>query len=82
MGQEGALRAAVWRILALYVNFTAPDGAALIIELDFSNTLTKAQIEEMATVDEYEAVKEVQVRRSLRLSRSKRDCVVSNHLQW
>lgn len=28
---------------------------------DFSNTVTKSQIEEMATVDEYEVVKEVQV---------------------
>lgn len=27
----------------------------------FSNTLTKRQIEEMATVDEFEVVKEVQV---------------------
>jgi hypothetical protein len=34
-----------------------------IIELivDFSNTLSKRQIEEMATVDEFEVVKEVQV---------------------
>ena len=30
-------------------------------EIDFSNTLTKYQIEQMATVDEFEAVKEVQV---------------------
>lgn len=29
--------------------------------LDFSNTLSKRQIEEMATVDEFEVVKEVQV---------------------
>lgn len=29
--------------------------------LDFSNTLSKSQIEEMATVDEFEVVKEVQV---------------------
>lgn len=28
---------------------------------DFSNTLSKTQIEEMATVDEFEVVKEVQV---------------------
>jgi capsular polysaccharide biosynthesis protein len=28
---------------------------------DFSNTLSKQQIEEMATVDEFEVVKEVQV---------------------
>jgi hypothetical protein len=34
-----------------------------VIELivDFSNTLSKRQIEEMATVDEFEVVKEVQV---------------------
>jgi len=29
--------------------------------VDFSNTLSKTQIEEMATVDEFEVVKEVQV---------------------
>lgn len=29
--------------------------------IDFSNTLSKRQIEEMATVDEFEVVKEVQV---------------------
>lgn len=29
--------------------------------LDFANTLSKSQIEEMATVDEFEVVKEVQV---------------------
>lgn len=29
--------------------------------VDFSNTLSKSQIEEMATVDEFEVVKEVQV---------------------
>ena len=28
--------------------------------IDFSNTLSKSQIEEMATADEFEAVKEVQ----------------------
>lgn len=28
---------------------------------DFSNTLSKRQIEEMATVDEFEVVKEIQV---------------------
>jgi hypothetical protein len=32
-----------------------------LMGLDFSNTVTKSQIEEMATVDEYEVVKEVQV---------------------
>jgi hypothetical protein len=31
--------------------------------VDFSNTLSKRQIEEMATVDEFEVVKEVQVGR-------------------
>lgn len=31
--------------------------------IDFSNTLSKRQIEEMATVDEFEVVKEVQVGR-------------------
>lgn len=30
---------------------------------DFSNTLSKRQIEEMATVDEFEVVKEIQVSR-------------------
>ena len=33
----------------------------LKLTADFSNTLTKSQIEEMATVDEFEVVKEVQV---------------------
>ena len=31
------------------------------LNVDFSNTLSKRQIEEMATVDEFEVVKEVQV---------------------
>jgi DNA replication initiation complex subunit (GINS family) len=31
------------------------------LTVDFSNTLSKRQIEEMATVDEFEVVKEVQV---------------------
>jgi hypothetical protein len=31
------------------------------LSVDFSNTLSKRQIEEMATVDEFEVVKEVQV---------------------
>lgn len=30
--------------------------------IDFSNILTKSQLEEMATSDEFEVVKEVQVR--------------------
>lgn len=37
----------------------------LILSTDFSNTVTKSQIEEMATVDEFEVVKEVQVRQPL-----------------
>ena len=39
--------------------WSAPSGEMLTA--DFSNVLTKAQIEEMATVDEFEVVKEVQV---------------------
>lgn len=31
------------------------------LKVDFSNTLSKSQIEEIATVDEFEVVKEVQV---------------------
>ena len=43
----------------------AGTGSVRIIEskadADFSNVLSKSQIEEMATVDEFEVVKEVQV---------------------
>jgi hypothetical protein len=38
------------------------------LNVDFSNTLSKRQIEEMATVDEFEVVKEVQVCRYRRWS--------------
>lgn len=33
---------------------------AELIRIDFSNTLTKGQIEDMASVDEFEVVKEIQ----------------------
>jgi hypothetical protein len=35
--------------------------SVLELIVDFSNTLSKRQIEEMATIDEFEVVKEVQV---------------------
>jgi len=56
MGQTGACQPALWRLLALYVG-----SERLCSCQDFSNTLSKTQIEEMATVDEFEVVKEVQV---------------------
>ncbi len=37
-----------------------PVRRAELIRVDFSNTLTKSQIEEMASVDEFEVVKEIQ----------------------
>jgi hypothetical protein len=39
-----------------------PPRRASLIAADFSNVLSKSQIEEMASVDELEVVKEVQVR--------------------
>lgn len=52
------------------MSLVAP-GAGL--KIDFSNTLSKSQIEEIATVDEFEVVKEVQVRLSRQLDQTDAD---------
>lgn len=44
------------------VSYLGPASRIKLIT-DFSNTLSKRQIEEMATVDEFEVVKEIQVSR-------------------
>lgn len=60
-GQGGARQAAIWLVLAMYV--FCPDRAPCpsLTMADFSNVLSKSQIEDMASVDELEVVKEVQV---------------------
>jgi hypothetical protein len=54
--QARTSQAKVWQLLVMYVHLSCME-----LMKDFSNTLSKQQIEEMATVDEFEVVKEVQV---------------------
>lgn len=63
MGQAGTGESTLRRVLALWVDLacTTPYATIRAYTADFSNTLSKTQIEEMATVDEFEVVKEVQV---------------------
>ena len=56
----------VWRILPVWVNHTPRSRSAhantALTSPDFSNILSKTTIERLADADEYEVVKEVQVR--------------------
>jgi hypothetical protein len=61
MCQAGACQASIRGILAVCGLAFTTQCDATETRLDFSNTLSKSQIEEMATVDEFEVVKEVQV---------------------